>query len=447
MKSNIFIRLGILMIGFGVFIGLVFPFFTTFLGVPSSLAYTPRFFVVSILAGFFVGAANIILAKTTVHKRMSLLARKMEHVETLIQSRELDAKIETCNPETCFIDMPSKDAIGEAAQAFNTLVKSLMKTFQKDDAIQKFNDTISAKLELSDLAPKALEAILFHTEANAGAIFIEQQGELSLIADHNLVNAQSLNKQDTVMKVFNHAKSERIEMPQDIEIDAILTSFSPRCILVLPIVHKQVSIGVLLLASSYNFTQEQERDLGFFMTGLSLSLKNAITHSQLQELAANDPLTQVFNRRFGLMRLQEEYSRAIRQNLPFGLLMMDIDHFKKFNDTYGHLLGDRVLVNVANVLKKAIREGDVLMRYGGEEFMIILPGASLKDSEAIAEKVRRLVDDYSIHHQGSTLSVTISVGFTAYPNVLVGDSSEMIDLADKALYRAKENGRNRIESA
>ena len=444
MKNNVFTQLGVLMMGFGVIIGIVFPFFITLLGVPSTYTLTPTFFFVSMSAGLFVGAINIILAKNTVQKRMTLLATKMSKVEQLVKLREQESQSETCDPASCLVKLSSNDAIGEAAKAFNTLVLSLIQTFQKDDALSQFNQAISTKLELSDLAPKALEAIMHHAHADAGALLVEQHGELVVLTHQNLHNVSSLTKHDRILEVFESTQSQRIKLPKDIDMDGLIATFKPRCVLIIPIVYKQVSMGVLVLASVYDFSHEHEKNIGYFMTGLSLALKNATTHSQLQELAANDPLTHVFNRRFGLMRLQEEYSRAIRTDSPFGLLMLDIDFFKKFNDTYGHLLGDRVLIQVSNMIKKAVREGDVVMRYGGEEFMVILPGASLNDTAEIAEKIRHRIEQTPIHHQGAALSVTVSVGYTSYPHSAIESVSSMIDLADQALYQAKEQGRNMI---
>lgn len=446
MRHNVFTLLGVLMMGFGIFIGLVFPFFIRLVGIPETYVMTPLFFTISMAAGLFVGGVNVIFAKTTVQQRMTQLAHKMTRVETLIQARDVEESQDACNAQDCLVDMPSSDAIGDVAQSFNTLVKSLMQSFSRDDAIRVFNQTISAKLELDDLAPKALSAILSHVDAVAGALLVEQHGELILLSQHNLVEATTLTQHPAILRVFQQTQSERISLPKDIQVDAIITHVQAQCILVLPIVYKSVSMGVLVLASMERFAHDLERDLEYFMPGLSLALKNAMTHSQLQQLAANDPLTRVYNRRFGLMRLQEEYSRATRQDLPFGLLMCDIDHFKSFNDTYGHLLGDRVLIQVASAIKDALREGDVLMRYGGEEFLAVLPGASLKDTHAIADKIRRVVEDTTIYHQEQTLQVTISIGFTSYPHTAIQNVSQAIDIADKALYRAKENGRNRVES-
>ena len=120
-------------------------------------------------------------------------------------------------------------------------------------------------------------------------------------------------------------------------------------------------------------------------------MNNALAHDRLERLAAIDPLTEAYNRRFGLARLHEEYSRAVRAEAPLGILMLDLDHFKAVNDIYGHLVGDRVLRAVARACRRVIREGDVLVRYGGEEFLVLLPGAGVDDVMQIGERIRRAV--------------------------------------------------------
>ncbi|HCO47954.1 MAG TPA: GGDEF domain-containing protein, partial [Spirochaetaceae bacterium] len=176
---------------------------------------------------------------------------------------------------------------------------------------------------------------------------------------------------------------------------------------------------------------------------LAVAFRNAITYDQLQQLAANDSLTGMFNRRFGMARLQEEYGRAIRSGSPLGVCIFDLDHFKKVNDTYGHPVGDKVLVHVSKLIRGALREGDVAMRYGGEEFMIVMPGASITDSFEIAERVRRLVAETVFQHGSNTLTLTISGGAAAWPDFDAASAEALVRRSDESLYKAKEEGRNR----
>lgn len=199
---------------------------------------------------------------------------------------------------------------------------------------------------------------------------------------------------------------------------------------------------MVVLATVEESTNEMQNNMQLFGQGLALAFKNAITHDQLQRLAANDPLTGIFNRRFGLLRLKEEFSRAIKNNTPLGVIMFDIDHFKEINDTYGHLVGDKVLVSLAKAAKMALREGDIFMRYGGEEFLIVLPGASISDITQIAERLRHIVEDTEIHNYLQTIKITISIGGTSYPEHNVDDYLSLINITDKKLFQAKDSGRN-----
>ncbi len=187
--------------------------------------------------------------------------------------------------------------------------------------------------------------------------------------------------------------------------------------------------------------------MSLFCRGLGLALNNAIAHDRLRRLAALDPLTGVFNRRFGMSRLQEEYSRAIRMSTPLGVMMLDLDHFKSVNDTYGHMVGDRILKLMVTCVRKVLREGDVLIRYGGEEFMAVFPGASLADLRDLGERIRRIIEETTLAVGDQTVHVTASIGGASYPEHEVERVESLVQSADAALYTAKEGGRNRVDLA
>ena len=157
-----------------------------------------------------------------------------------------------------------------------------------------------------------------------------------------------------------------------------------------------------------------------------------------------DKLTGLYNRRFGMQRLQEEFGRAQRTGDPVGVLMFDLDHFKSINDSYGHLTGDRVLRAVADCARSAVRQGDVLLRYGGEEFLVVLPGAGRDDVQEVAERIRRIVGDIEESAQGNVVRVTVSLGGCSFPATSAEDPTALIAVADQALYAAKAGGRDRV---
>jgi diguanylate cyclase (GGDEF)-like protein len=159
-------------------------------------------------------------------------------------------------------------------------------------------------------------------------------------------------------------------------------------------------------------------------------------YEKTKSLSLHDPLTGLANRRLMHNELKKSIARVKRYGSPLSALMLDIDHFKKYNDTYGHVAGDKVLVNIARLVLKKTRELDFVVRYGGEEFFILLPEAGLTDASKAAERIRKTVEE--------KVGVTISIGVSTYHESMQSDE-ELIVKADEAMYQAKRNGRNRVE--
>lgn len=170
-------------------------------------------------------------------------------------------------------------------------------------------------------------------------------------------------------------------------------------------------------------------------------------NARLQQESIRDPLTGLYNRRYLEEILDRETRRAVRAEYELGILMLDLDHFKKFNDTYGHDAGDTVLRETAAFLAKSVRSEDTICRFGGEEFIILLPMADLQTSQARAERIRSKLRELTVLHQGHSLGmITISVGVAELPQH--GTSpKELLERADAALYRAKREGRDRVAAA
>jgi diguanylate cyclase (GGDEF)-like protein len=166
-------------------------------------------------------------------------------------------------------------------------------------------------------------------------------------------------------------------------------------------------------------------------------------NSQLEMISRVDGLTGLYNRRFWEEQFVMEYKRDKRSESPSALVMLDIDHFKKVNDTYGHPAGDEVIKALAAIIKKATRETDIAGRYGGEEFAIILPDTPVANVEFVAERIRRLVEKSTVVYDEINITFTVSIGIAGF-KLTHKDSTHWLDSADKALYQAKESGRNRV---
>jgi len=168
----------------------------------------------------------------------------------------------------------------------------------------------------------------------------------------------------------------------------------------------------------------------------------------LKELSGTDELTQMNNRRRFMEHFSNEFARAHRYKHSLSFVMLDVDYFKQINDRYGHLVGDRVLIEVAGVMKTSMRAADIIGRYGGEEFALLLPETNLQGALPYAERIRKEIELHNFPLEGSgTLKLTVSGGIGAFPETAAETVDELLRKADEALYRAKGNGRNRIEIA
>jgi len=207
-----------------------------------------------------------------------------------------------------------------------------------------------------------------------------------------------------------------------------------------PLLAEKSLLGYLAIKG---ISQEDEDRFSILVKQLALGLRRAKLYERIEELAITDSLTGVYTRRYCLERFREEFQRAEKYNLRLSFLMIDIDHFKKYNDKYGHLVGDTVLKEVAKIIKLYIREIDLLGRFGGEEFALILPDTSKDGASFAAERIRQQIEKQQIKAYDELLKVTISIGVATLPTDAKG-YEELIDKSDWALYRAKKIGRNRV---
>lgn len=444
---KVFGDLAIWMMGFGFTIGVVFPFFTFLMGIPSNMVLTPWFFSICISAGILVGGINFILAKLIIGRRMQILADSMDNVHTKLNDAIKTGNVEACTPEECQLEIDSDDEIGECAEAFNHLIEALSSSQKTEAAIRDFTKMLTSELDLKPLSAQALTFLLQQTESFAGAILIETRGEMIVTASHGIESPDTVITSDHVRKALKTRTTQIISLPKKITINGVLLNFQPHEIIIDPLFHKEESLGAIVLARTTKFPDIVRIKLDLFRQPLELGLNNALAHDKLQRLAAIDPLTGLYNRRFGMKRLREEFARSIRHNSPLGLLIFDIDHFKRVNDNFGHLIGDRILTQMSNLCQSALREGDILMRYGGDEFLAILPGASKEDILEIGERLRRITEEHRFDVGDKLSRITISVGGSAYPDQKIESEKDMVKCADETLYSVKNSGRNYLRVA
>jgi diguanylate cyclase (GGDEF)-like protein len=218
-----------------------------------------------------------------------------------------------------------------------------------------------------------------------------------------------------------------------------------RSLLVLPLIARDEAIGTLVVGMRQpgGIQTERREMLEVIANQVAVSLQNARLYQRMEELATTDDLTGLPNRRTFDRKLNEAMARHDRADRSFGLILLDIDHFKSVNDTWGHTVGDRVLEDVSTVLEESVREIDVPARYGGEEFAVILEETELEEALRVADRIRRQVAELEFRTDGETFSCTVSLGIGIWP----GDASDEIDIvdaADEALYASKEGGRDQV---
>ncbi len=209
---------------------------------------------------------------------------------------------------------------------------------------------------------------------------------------------------------------------------------------VMPLRLDQHSIGYLVSDGIKGPDQEK-----FYILAQQflLGIKRALLYKKVQEMAIRDSLTGVSSRRYLMQRFHEEIARSDKFNYKFSLLMIDTDHFKEYNDRYGHFVGDAILREVSQTIRESIRQIDLVGRYGGEEFMVILTETDREGAGFAAERIRQAIEAKRIKVYDEDFHITVSIGIALFPD----DSRQaqpLIDKADQALYQAKQSGRNQV---
>lgn len=216
-------------------------------------------------------------------------------------------------------------------------------------------------------------------------------------------------------------------------------SFNPE--IIVPVKGLSGLYGIILFGPkilSEEYTMKEIEYIDKLMKFTSVGIQNNIHY----EHSVKDSKTGLYNHNFFISRTNEELARCRRNKKSFSLILMDIDKFKNFNDTFGHLAGDEVILSLAKALKHTLREGDVLSRFGGEEFTVMLPETGREDALITAERLRKVVETMEVEYQGTIMKVTISLGISTYDWVEKINETTMIERADKSLYKSKKSGRN-----
>jgi len=348
-----------------------------------------------------------------------------------------------------------------------TRIRSFYKELNEDkrnlEIMLDIMKTISSTINTDEVLYSIVKKVADITGAVRCSIVLIVKEDLGyVVASHEspvLKNIQlDLNKYPEIKEVLNSKKAVIVEdipnHPLMTEVKGLVKDLEKMNVLVLPIVWDEEVIGTLFLRTrrfDRSFTKKEVQLCQTIANSAYHAIKNARLFEEVSKekermktLAVTDSLTGLYNHNFFYTRLEEEFNKALRYNTTFSIIMMDIDDFKKINDSYGHRTGDMVLKEMANVIRKLVRKADVVSRYGGEEFAIILPHTYLEGAEEEADRIRENI----LKHEYPGLNketISVSLGVAAYVQKgAIINSGDLVNLADTALYEAKRSGKNRV---
>jgi diguanylate cyclase (GGDEF)-like protein len=350
-------------------------------------------------------------------------------------------------------------------------------------SLVKASQALSGEIVLEKLLDTLMKIIIENAGAQFGYLLLEENEQWLIAAsgDNTVktpcpIETEPLHMALSVVRYVIHTH-ETVTLDDAVQTgpfrrDSFICQHQVHSLLCLPLIKQSFLVGVLYLENNLApgaFSPQQLEFLRLLSTQAAISIENARFYDTLeqkvaertqelqqevlrrrkseelaQQLAITDPLTGLFNRRYFFSMLECELNRARRYQTNFGVLIVDLDHFKNVNDRYGHLVGDQVLKAIAELGKSNFREVDTLARYGGEEFVALLPQTNLENTLLAAERLRQLLADNPIMTSAGPVEVKASLGVTTFN--LTGDHlpDSLLERADRALYRAKNEGRNRV---
>ena len=326
--------------------------------------------------------------------------------------------------------------------------------------LNRVGQELSATLDLQQVFERLLPAVTEIISAEGAAVWLwdrEQAGWLVCQAvfhpgvKRSCTDLRLYPGQGVTGWVAQHGEST-VVTPADPRFLPVIeehTGFCMTSMIAVPLRVRGATIGVLEVVNKLRGDFDKD-DLALIETltaSAAIAIDNARLFEEVQRLAVTDELTGVYNRRYFEQQLRSEFQRARRYARPLALLMLDLDYFKPVNDCYGHMAGDAVLAAFAALVRANVRETDVVTRYGGDEFAVILPETDLAGALSVAEKVLRMVAAHPITYEECVHRITVSGGAVALPDLNPADRKELVRLADQALYRAKQQGRNRVCAA
>ncbi len=319
--------------------------------------------------------------------------------------------------------------------------------------LQRTSNTINSTLDLEEVFELTVDVVMGTMGVSIAGLFLlnTDTNKLELVSSSG-IPADEKERIVSISRILakNSIKNDKVIINDRIDDDFIdrFDLKEIKSIICIPLKVRDEAIGTInavQIEFARNFKEADKRFLTTLANQIAIAVENARMYNQMQELATKDGLTKLYNHSYFQEVLDREIESAERERTPLSLLMMDIDKFKLFNDTYGHQVGDKVLKELAKLLKKEVREIDTVARYGGEEFSIILPGTDEAQAYQVASRINEEVRNMVVRYEELELNITISIGLSSYQ--LGSSKKALINQADQACYVAKNRGRDQAFKA
>ncbi len=316
-------------------------------------------------------------------------------------------------------------------------------------------NAINASGELTGIIEAAGSRLSHLFDILAFSILLKKDLDLYVYCDESSSRLFVDGVVQNTIKTFSFITGERIN-PEQITKRLAMRRFESRwkgtsdsrlkSYISLPLINEGKVLGCASLNSDHTnaFDAQALQFFSLITYQMASSMKHSQIISSMKDMATYDTLTRLYNRRHLDQVLEEEFRNSTLSKQPLAIVMVDIDHFKPINDRYGHDEGDKALIHIASILKGSLRNYDIVSRFGGEEFLVILPKTLMKDAVVIAERIRRSVETTPLSVGDEKVNLTISLGVAAIPAIWPDSKEEFIKCADIALYEAKDKGRNRV---
>lgn len=386
------------------------------------------------------------------------LATQLQLLEDYAQRLEYVKEVERLASAKISTEKSQMDALNQRLRLSYREIEMLR---DQDLRLRRISDCIRKSFNIEENIGEVLESLAGWLELDTCFIVLtEECDEQDVIrkeyATHEGYRVLDQDYDLAILEKFKHLTTQELLKVNDVKRDKrvepfreILSNYHLYSVFYVPITYQEKLLGILgghKCETQAEWTQHYETFFGQIADQLAIGVTNARLYKRVERQATTDGLTNLFNHRTGQEKLSEQLKLAERYQRNLAVVMMDIDHFKSINDTYGHPVGDTVLKAVARIIRRDCRDVDIPVRYGGEEFLLVLPEVNQEGAVVVAERLRKTLQREVILHDEVSLSVTASIGVAAYPEDAEGQH-HLLELADKALYMSKRLGRNQVHTA